>query len=128
MVGSGQALGEIDMIKDLPPPTEAEEYRNTAEILRDLAAQARFGKTRNQLFNCADNLDRLAALAERQSEGFAYHLRVAWLELVPTPREPGEGACISGVISLTQHFGSRYPWLGLHQRDPYLAMPIACCD
>jgi len=32
------------MIKDLPPPTEAEEYRNAAEILRDLAAQARFGK------------------------------------------------------------------------------------
>ena len=23
------------MIKDLPPPTEAEEYRNTVEILRD---------------------------------------------------------------------------------------------
>ena len=29
-------------IKDLPPPTEAEEYRNTAEILRDLAAQVWF--------------------------------------------------------------------------------------
>jgi hypothetical protein len=56
------------MIKDLPPPTEAEEYRNTAEILRDLAAQVRFGKTRNELFNYADNLDQLAALAERQSE------------------------------------------------------------
>ena len=56
------------MIKVLPPPTEAEEYRNTAEILRDLAAQTRFGKTRNELFNYADNLDQLAALAERQSE------------------------------------------------------------
>ena len=56
------------MIKDLPPPTEAEEYRNTAEILRDLVAQVRFGKTRNELFNYADNLDQLAALAERQSE------------------------------------------------------------
>ena len=56
------------MIKVLPPPTEAEEYRNTAEILRDLAAQTRFGKTRNELFGCADNLDRLAALAEHQSE------------------------------------------------------------
>jgi len=55
------------MIKDLPPPTEAEEYRNTAEILRDLAAQVRFGKTRNELVNSADNLDRLAAVAERQS-------------------------------------------------------------
>ena len=54
------------MIKDLPPPTETEEYRNTAEILRDLAAQTRFGKTRNELFDCADNLDRLAALAEYQ--------------------------------------------------------------
>jgi hypothetical protein len=56
------------MIKVLPPPTEAEEYRNTAEILRDLAAQTRFGKTRNEPFNCADNLDRLAARAEHQSE------------------------------------------------------------
>jgi hypothetical protein len=56
------------MIKVLPPPTEAQEYRNTAEILRDLAAQTRFGKTRNELFNYADNLDRLAALAEQRSE------------------------------------------------------------
>jgi hypothetical protein len=55
--------GKIDMIKDLPPPTEAEEYRNMAEILRDLAAQVRFGSTRNELFNLADNLDRLAAHA-----------------------------------------------------------------
>ena len=50
------------MIKDLPPPTEAEEHRNTAEILRDLAVQTQFGKTRSELFNCAENLDRLAAL------------------------------------------------------------------
>ena len=57
------------MIKDLPPPTEAEEYRNTAEILRDLAAQTRFGRTRNELFNCAANLDPLAALAEHHLEG-----------------------------------------------------------
>jgi len=56
------------MIKDLPPPTEAEEYRNTAEILRDLAGQARFGKTRKQLVNCADLLDQLAMLAEPQVE------------------------------------------------------------
>ena len=39
------------MIKDLPPPTEAEEHRNTAEILRDLAVQTQFGKTRSELFN-----------------------------------------------------------------------------
>jgi hypothetical protein len=51
------------MIKDLPPPTEAEEHRNMAEILRDLAAQAQFGSTRNELFNLADNLDQLAAHA-----------------------------------------------------------------
>ena len=56
------------MINALRPPTEAEEYRNTAEILRDLAAQTRFGKTRSELFNCADNLDRLAARAEHQPE------------------------------------------------------------
>ena len=29
------------MIIDLPPLTETEEYRNTAEIFRDLAAQVR---------------------------------------------------------------------------------------
>ena len=52
------------MIKNLPPPTEAEEYRNTAEILRDLAAQMRFGITRNELNSLAANLDRLAAHAE----------------------------------------------------------------
>jgi hypothetical protein len=65
------------MIKDLPPPTEAEEYRNTAEILRDLVAQVRFGKTRNELFNYADNLDQLAALAERQSEATLQTVRTA---------------------------------------------------
>jgi hypothetical protein len=54
------------MIKDLPPPTEAEEYRNTAEILRDLAARVRFGSTRHELVSLAENLDRVAAHAERQ--------------------------------------------------------------
>lgn len=54
------------MINNCPPPTEAEEFRNTAEILRDLAAQVRFGSTRNELVKLADNFDRLAARAERQ--------------------------------------------------------------
>jgi hypothetical protein len=54
------------MIKDLPPPTEAEEYRNMAEILRDLAAQVRFNNTRNALVSLAEKLDRLAAHAEGQ--------------------------------------------------------------
>ena len=68
------------MIKDLPPPTEAEEYRNTAEILRDLAVQTQFGKTRSELFNCAENLDRLAALPSPSInlklgfKRFAHHL------------------------------------------------------
>ena len=66
--GPDLPIGKIDMIKVVPPPSEAEEYRNTAEILRDLAAQTRFGKTRNELFNCADNLDQLALLAEHQPE------------------------------------------------------------
>jgi hypothetical protein len=52
------------MIKDVPPPTEAEEFRNTAEILRDLAAQMRFGNTRNKLVILAENLDLLATHAE----------------------------------------------------------------
>jgi len=63
------------MIKVLPPPSEGEEYRNTAEILRDLAAQTRFDKTRNELFICADNLDRMAALAEHQPEARAQTVR-----------------------------------------------------
>jgi hypothetical protein len=37
-----------------------------AEILRDLAAQVRFGSTRNELVNLAENLDGLAAHAEGQ--------------------------------------------------------------
>jgi hypothetical protein len=50
------------MLKELPPPTMAEEYRNTAEILRELAAQLRFSDTRAELFMLAERLDRLAAL------------------------------------------------------------------
>src|SRR5215469_7433099 len=61
-----RSLGEINMSKDFLPPTEAEEYRNTAEILRDLAEQVRFGNTRNELVSLADNLDRMAGLSERQ--------------------------------------------------------------
>jgi predicted phage-related endonuclease len=57
------------MIKDLPPPTEAEEYRNVAEILRDLATQVRFANTRKELVSFAHNLDRLAASSERQIYG-----------------------------------------------------------
>jgi hypothetical protein len=56
------------MIKILPPPTETEEYQNMAEILRELAAQVRFSKPRNELVNFADTFDRLAALAEHSSE------------------------------------------------------------
>jgi hypothetical protein len=63
---AGPVWGEIHMIKDLPPPTEAEEYRNMAEILRDLAAQVRFDNTRNALVGLADNLDRLAVHGEGQ--------------------------------------------------------------
>jgi hypothetical protein len=53
--------------KDFLPPTEAEEYRNTAEILRDLAEQVRFGDTRNELVSLADNFDRMAGLSELKS-------------------------------------------------------------
>ena len=56
----------VRLIKDLPPPIEAEEYRNTAEILRDLAAQVRFDNTRNALVSFAENLDLLAAHSEGQ--------------------------------------------------------------
>ena len=76
------------MIKDLPPPTEAEEHRNTAEILRDLAVQTQFGKTRSELFNCAENLDRLAALAEHQREARVQTVRAS-LDERPEPALAG---------------------------------------
>ena len=63
------SLGEIEMIRDLPPPAETQEYRNMAEILRELPAQTRFSKTRSELANTANNLDRLATVVEYQSEG-----------------------------------------------------------
>ena len=43
----------VSLVKDSPPPTEVEEYRNTTEILRDLAAQVRFDDTRNALVSFA---------------------------------------------------------------------------
>jgi hypothetical protein len=55
----------VSHIKDLLPPTEAKEYRNTAEILQDLAAQGRFDNTRNAVVSFAENLDLLAAHAEK---------------------------------------------------------------
>ncbi len=54
------------MITDFLPPTQAEECRNTAEILRDLAAQLRFADTHDLLINLADNLDGWAIRFERQ--------------------------------------------------------------
>jgi hypothetical protein len=60
------------MIKDLSPPTEAEEYRNTAEILRDLAAQVRFDNTRNALVSLAENLGRLAHAEGQISRAVAW--------------------------------------------------------
>jgi len=62
------------MLKDFLPPTQAEEYRNTAAILRELAAQLRFDDTRDALINLADNLDRLASRVGSQriwSNGFS---------------------------------------------------------
>ena len=60
------------MIKDVSFPTEAEEYRNTAEILRDLAAQMRFGNTRSKLVTLAENLDLLATHAELRPPALDY--------------------------------------------------------
>ena len=49
--------GESEMLKDYVPPTRAEECRNTAEILRELAAQLQFYDTRELLISLADDLD-----------------------------------------------------------------------
>jgi len=56
------------MIKHVPPPTAPEEYPNTAEILRDLAAQTRFSKRRNELLTVPKISMGWLPLAERQSE------------------------------------------------------------
>jgi hypothetical protein len=77
-VSAPDQTGGIHMIKEVPLPTQAEEYRNTAEILRDLAAQMRFGNTRNQLVTLAENLDLLATHTERRPPALDYSLpRVA---------------------------------------------------
>lgn len=55
------------MLKEFQPPTRAEECRNTAEILRELAGQLRFDDTRHLLTDLADNLDWRASLFGRQS-------------------------------------------------------------
>ncbi len=55
------------MMKDFVPPTRAEESKNTAEILRELAAQLRFDDTRHLLTDLADKLDWRASLLERRA-------------------------------------------------------------
>jgi hypothetical protein len=76
------------MIKVLPPPSEAEEYRNTAEILRDLAAQTRFDKTRNELFILPTiSIGWLPSPSINLKLGFkrfAHYLMMARLELALT--------------------------------------------
>lgn len=54
------------MLNDSLPPTPAEEYRNTAEILRELAAQLRFEDTRDLLGKLAEDLDWRAVRVEGQ--------------------------------------------------------------
>lgn len=54
------------MLKDFAPPTRVEECRNTAEILRELAAQLRFYDTRHLLVGLAEELDSRASLFERR--------------------------------------------------------------
>ncbi len=54
------------MINDVLPPTQAEECRNLAEILRELAVQLHFDHTRDRLFSLADNLDRDAVHFDRE--------------------------------------------------------------
>ena len=76
------------MIKVLPPPSEAEEYRTTAEILRDLAAQTRFDKTRNELFILPTiSIGWLPSPSINLKLGFkrfAHYLMMARLELALT--------------------------------------------
>jgi hypothetical protein len=77
------------MIKDLPPPAEAEEYRNTAEIIRDLAAQVRFGTTRSELFNCSISWPTSPSpKLKLWFRRFPRPLTTACLELVPTSVRP----------------------------------------
>ncbi len=59
--------GESEMLKDYVPPTRAEECRNTAEILRELAAQLQFYDTRELLMSLADDLDCRTTQFEHQT-------------------------------------------------------------
>ena len=51
------------------PRTRAEQYREIAENIRQLARQTRIAKIGEELFDLADQLDRMAELAKRAGSG-----------------------------------------------------------
>src|SRR5262249_17881544 len=82
------------MLKELPPPTKAAEYRNTGEILRELAAQLRFSDSRAALIMLAEHLDRFVIRhATARPAGTAYLPRTEGrdptLVCISSSRSPG---------------------------------------
>ena len=51
----------------------AEHYREMADRIRQLARQSRIAEMAEELFDLADQFDRLAALIEREGFGPAGH-------------------------------------------------------
>jgi hypothetical protein len=56
----------FDMIKDLPPPTEAEEYRGMTEILRDLGISMILGAVREVLLGIRTVAEMIEAFADEE--------------------------------------------------------------
>jgi hypothetical protein len=55
------------MDDDATPMNRANEYRNTADMMRLLAQQLRFAESRDRLLTLADSFDKLAdRVAERE--------------------------------------------------------------
>ncbi len=65
------------MLKDYAPPTQEEECRNTAEILRELAARLQFYHTRDLLNHVADDLDCRATQFECQGQIIGFERQAA---------------------------------------------------
>ena len=83
--------GESEMLKDYVPPTRAEECRNTAEILRELAAQLQFYDTRELLISLADDLDCRATQFERQGQIVRFERQAARSSAATSGGKVGDG-------------------------------------
>ncbi len=79
------------MLKDYVPLTRAEECRNTAEILHELAAQLQFYDTRELLISLADDLDCRATQFEGQGQIVRFERQAARSSAATSGGKVGDG-------------------------------------